>query len=89
MAPGNHTVGLAGVAAGCELEGENPLTVTVAAGQTAGATMAVICTAPTPESGTLAVVTQTGGADQDPDGYTYAVDGGDAQPIGVNATINF
>ncbi|MEO7987342.1 MAG: CARDB domain-containing protein, partial [Gemmatimonadales bacterium] len=88
VAPGDHTIGLAGVATGCELEGENPLTVTVAAGQTAGATMAVICTPPAPESGTLAVVTQTSGNDQDPDGYTYAVDGGDAQPIGANATIN-
>lgn len=88
VSPGAHTLGLGGVAEGCLVDGDNPLTVTVTAGQTAAATIAVTCAPPPPESGTLAVTTQTTGPEQDPDGYTYSVDAGEAHAIGANATVN-
>lgn len=86
--PGSHTVGLGDVAAGCTVDGDNPLTVTIAAGQTAAVTIAVTCPPPSPEDGTLAVTTRTSGAEPDPDGYAFTIDGGSAQTIGVNATVN-
>ncbi len=43
-------------------------------------------TAP-PAVGQLLLVTTTGGEDVDPDGYTYSVDGGPAQPIASNASV--
>ncbi len=42
-----------------------------------------------PEVGALEVSTETEGADQDPDGYTIAVDGGAPRAIGANATLRF
>lgn len=38
-----------------------------------------------PETGELQVVTLTSGVAPDPDGYTFQLDGGPAQPIGLNA----
>jgi hypothetical protein len=38
---------------------------------------------------TLVVVTQTTGADPDPDGYTVILDGSQSQSIGINATVTF
>ena len=40
-----------------------------------------------PDDGALEVTTSTSGDDQDPDGYTFAVDGGSAQAIGTNAVV--
>ncbi len=88
VAPGIHTVALGGVAAGCLVDGDNPRSVTVAAGETAVVPIAVTCTPPPAESGTLALTTQTIGPEQDPDGYTFSIDGGATQPIGVNATVS-
>src|SRR5687767_11883947 len=34
LAPGDHSIGLSGVAANCRVEGDNPRTVTVGAGET-------------------------------------------------------
>ena len=88
VSPGTHTLGLGGVAEACQVDGDDVVSVTVVAGQTAAATIAVTCTPPPPESGNLTVITETTGPEQDPDGYTYSVDGGDAHTIGVNATVN-
>lgn len=44
--------------------------------------------APGPEVGQLQVTTTTTGSDQDPDGYRFALDGGQGQPIGVNGTAS-
>src|SRR5437764_695462 len=55
-----------------------------ASGGTATAAFTISCTALT---GNLTVSTTTTGANLDPDGYTFAVDGGTPQPIGINATI--
>src|SRR5207249_8027988 len=58
--------------------------VAVPAGGTATATFAVTCTA---LPGTLTVSTSTSGQSQDPDGYSFAVDNGTPQPIGLNQSI--
>jgi hypothetical protein len=86
LAPGDHVVGISGVAANCQVHGDNPRTVTITPGAAASAAFTVTCAAPPPSAGTLRVQTATNGADLDPDGYTLAVDGGKAQPIGVNGT---
>ena len=87
VSPGIHTVALGGVDAACTVDGENPRSVTVVAGQTATVPIAVACTSPPPPPGTLTITTATSGSDQDPDGYTLTVDGGPAQPIGLSATV--
>jgi CARDB protein len=86
--PGAHTVGLGGVSANCQVQGDNPLSVTVVAGQTATAALSVTCATPPPGTGTLRVTTTTTGSDQDPDGYALSVDDGTGQPIGLNATLD-
>src|SRR5207302_7215569 len=81
---GDHTVVLADVPANCTVSGGASKTVTVPAGGAATAAFTINCTALT---GSLTVTTSTSGQSQDPDGYTFAVDGGTPQPIGINATI--
>src|SRR5438874_9849466 len=81
---GDHTVALADVPANCTVSGGASKTVTVPAGGAATAGFTVRCTALT---GSLTVSTTTSGANLDPDGYTFAVDGGTPHPIGINATI--
>jgi hypothetical protein len=88
LAAGEHVIGLSGVAANCQVQGENPRTVTVTTGQSGGVAFAVTCAAPPANAGTLRIVTSTTGPDQDADGYTFAVDGTSSQPIGVNATAD-
>jgi len=85
LAPGDHAVGVGGVAANCQVQGDNPRTSAISAGASTTVAFAVTCTAPPANVGTLRIVTATSGADQDPDGYAFAVDGGATQPIGVNA----
>src|SRR6184192_2827592 len=81
---GDHTVALTDVPANCTVSGGASKTVTVPAGGAATAAFTISCTALT---GNLTVSTTTTGANLDPDGYTFAVDGGTPQPIGINATI--
>jgi probable HAF family extracellular repeat protein len=83
---GDHLVGLSGVAGNCGVQGDNPRTVTVTAGQSAEVTFTVTCSTPPTNTGTLRIAAATTGPDPDPDGYTFAVDGGATQPIGLNAT---
>ncbi len=87
LPPGAHTLGLTGLAANCQVVGDNPRTVSIVAGQTVEVDFSISCAAPGPTTGTLQVTTSTGGADLDTDGYTVTVDGGTAQPIGPNATL--
>jgi hypothetical protein len=82
---GNHEVGLSGVSGNCSVVGDNPQTVAVLAGESATVSFAVTCVAPPTNSGTLRVTTATAGSDLDPNGYSFQVDGGAGQPIGVNA----
>jgi hypothetical protein len=84
---GTHTLGLTGLAANCQVVGDNPRSVAVIAGQTIQVPFSINCTAPGPTAGTLQITTSTGGGNQDTNGYTVAVDGGTSQPIGPNATL--
>lgn len=86
--PGSHTVGLTGLAANCQVVGENPRTLTVALGQTVQVSFAITCQTPAPSSGTLEITTSTTGSNPDPDGYSISVDGASSQPIGANATLS-
>src|SRR5437588_288304 len=79
-----HTVALTDVPTNCTVSGGASHTVTVAAGETATEHFSISCAATT---GSLSVTTSTSGQSQDPDGYTFAVDNGTPQPIGVNQTI--
>src|SRR6266513_965599 len=81
---GDHTVALTDVPANCTVSGGASKPVTVPAGGAATAAFTINCTALT---GSLTVSTTTTGANLDPDGYTFAVDGGTPQPIGISATI--
>jgi probable HAF family extracellular repeat protein len=87
LAPGSHTVGLSGIAANCQVQGDNPRTITVTAGASTTAAFTVVCAAPPESSGTLRITTSTGGPEPDADGYAFAVDSGATQTIGVNATV--
>jgi Bacterial Ig-like domain (group 3)/Bacterial Ig-like domain (group 1) len=86
LIPGNHLVGLSGLDANCQTQGDNLQTVMVHTGAAASVAYNVSCSPPPPIAGTLRITTTTSGNDADPDGYTYALDGGSANPIGVNAT---
>ena len=72
VTPGLHTLLLGGVAANCTIEGDNPRTVNVIAGQTASTVFAVSCTATT---GSLRITSTTSGPSPDPDGYAASIDG--------------
>lgn len=87
IAAGTHSVGLTGLAANCQVAGENPRVVTVAAGGMAQVAFAVTCTAPGPTTGNLEIATATTGPSQDADGYLVSVDGGTGQPIGTNTAV--
>jgi hypothetical protein len=86
LAPGTHAVGLNGVAANCQINGENVRSIVVVAGEDASVSYAITCTTPPAGAGNLSITTVTTGA-ADPDGYTFAVDGGLATPIGSSATV--
>ena len=83
---GDHTIALSGVDGNCVVEGSNPRTVSVIAGQTVKDTFAIACSA---TDGSLAVTTTTTGTAPDPDGYTLTLDGGSPQTIGVSTTYSF
>jgi Tol biopolymer transport system component len=85
--PGDHVVGLGGLAANCQVQGENLRTVTVTAGASAAVQYSISCTTPPSGAGTLRITAATTGAGTDPDGYTFTVDGGASNPIAANATV--
>jgi Tol biopolymer transport system component len=85
VAAGEHTVGLSGLPANCQLQGTSSLEITVRPGAAETVTFVIVCAPPPAETGTLAVTTATTGTD--PDGYVITVDAGTPQPIGINATV--
>jgi hypothetical protein len=87
LAPGPHTLGLTGLAANCQVAGENPRSLTVLPGETSPVSFAVTCGMPATSAGTLEITTSTSGSNPDPDGYSVAVDGTSSQPIAINATL--
>ena len=84
IAVGNHTVRLAGLASNCTVTGSNPRTVTISAGATATVAFVVQCS---PVTGSIRVATVTAGSNLDPDGFTFTVDDGAAQPIGTTGSV--
>jgi hypothetical protein len=87
IAPGAHSVGLTGLAANCQVTGENPRAVTVEPGETVQVPFTVSCAAAGPAPGMLTVTTTTSGSNQDPDGYGVSIDGGSSQAVGLNASL--
>jgi hypothetical protein len=87
LTPGAHVVALTGLAANCQIAGENPRGVTVTAGQTAQVPFAVTCGQAPPASGSIQITTETSGSPSDPDGYSVRVDGGTDQGIGTNSRL--
>jgi hypothetical protein len=83
---GSHSVGLSGVAGNCQVQGDNPRSITIVAGATATAAFDVVCAAPPAVSGSLKITTATTGLEPDPDGYSLAIDAGATQAIGQNTT---
>jgi Tol biopolymer transport system component len=83
---GVHAVGLTGVAANCQIQGDNIRSVTVAPGADASVAYTINCAAPPAGAGSLKISTATSGSGSDADGYTFAVDGGKSTPIGPSAT---
>ena len=73
LAVGSAQVTLAGVAPNCEVQGENPLSVTINTNATTQATVNVQCAA----TATIEAVTDTWGSEHDPDGYHFLIDGVD------------
>lgn len=84
---GTYVVELTGVPANCTLVGSNPRTVTtVPPGDGFSTRFEVGCV---PVEGALEVVTFTGGADPDPDGYTVIVGGTSSESIGLDDLVTF
>jgi probable HAF family extracellular repeat protein len=87
IAGGDHRIGLSGVAGNCKVEGENPRSVTVDAGEATAMIFTVSCVIPPANTGILKITAATSGADPDADGYALVLDGGASQPIGVNGVL--
>jgi hypothetical protein len=85
LPPGDHVVQLSGISPNCQLQGENPRTVTVRAGATATVDFVIICSSPS--AGSITVSTTTSGDDVDADGYALLLDGAERGPIGTTATV--
>lgn len=86
LVPGSHLVGLSGLAANCQILGDNLQAVTITAGADVSVAYTIVCATP-PGAGSLVITTVTAGSSLDPDGYAVSVDGGAPQSIGINATL--
>jgi Tol biopolymer transport system component len=85
LTAGTHSVELTEVASNCSVGGENPRSVSVAAGGTAATTFVVTCAAVT---GDARITTETNGSEIDPDGYSLLVDGAAGPSIGTDETLD-
>ena len=88
LAPGDHSVGLSGISDNCQVSGENPRTVAVTAGGASLITFEIVCAEVPTTTGTLNVTTTSTGPDSDPDGYSFGVDAGTSQAVGINTTVS-
>jgi hypothetical protein len=86
IAAGPHTVELSDVAANCTVADGSSRNVSVAPGVAAIVNFNVTCTAVPPSTGSIRVSAATSGSALDPDGYRFAVDGGNSRPLGVNGS---
>lgn len=80
---GSYDVELSGIADNCSVDGDNPRSVDVTAGETTSTTINVSCEA---KFGALEVTTSTSGQEQDSDGYTISVADQDTS-VGINETV--
>jgi len=87
LEPGEHTIHLVGVADTCTVEGDNPRTVSVVAGETVRVDFLITCAA---GAGAVRVRVSTSGSPVDPDGYVVKLDGGDpGQPVPATGEVTF
>ena len=85
LLPGSHEVELEGVAPNCTLQGPNPRTVSVSAGDVIPIRFDVQCGAP---SGSIEIVVSTTGDEPDPDGYVVSLDGSPGAPVGASGIVS-
>lgn len=85
LAVGEHTVGLAGLAANCTASGANPQNVRVTGTDTVTAFFQVACTS---TRGTLQITATTTGVDLDVNGYGVAIQNGPTVSVGPNQSIS-
>jgi hypothetical protein len=85
LVPGSHELELVDVDEPCEVTSENPLTVTVSAGEEEQASFTIVCD----NTASIGVATTTTGADIDPDGYLVSINGNEAPGIGVNDHVTY
>ena len=85
VAAGPHSVTLAGLAAGCVVNGSNPRPVDVTTGATVPLTFAVVCSTAT---GSIAVAVATTGDEVDASGYLVSVDGGTGAVVPANGSLS-
>lgn len=83
---GRFVFELDGLASNCAVQGDNPRSVRVVAGELTETIFDVACAA---LEGDLEVTASTTGEDVDPDGYTVAVDGGEPRPLERNGSVSF
>lgn len=83
IAAGDHTLELSGIAAGCQVRGFNPRTLSVNAGATAETAFALVCNEP--GTGRIRVSTFTYG--NGPASYLVAVTGGPSATIGPEEEV--
>ncbi len=88
LTPGEHTAGIGGVSGNCQVEGDNPRSLSITAGSTAEAAFTILCLTPPPSAGAIRITTVTNGSGVDENGYAFGIDGGGTQPIGMNETIS-
>jgi hypothetical protein len=95
VAPGSYTILLAGLAPGCHVTGDPPVTVpgatmrvNVLAGESAAVQYALECE-DLPLNAGLDLAISTTGINIDPDGYSLSFDFGDAHPVGANGTFSY
>jgi Tol biopolymer transport system component len=81
---GSHEVALSGLAGNCQINGDNPRTITVEAGVTTQLAFAVSCSGLT---ATVIITTTTTGFLADPDGYLVTADAGAERPLGTQGSI--
>lgn len=84
LSAGDHVVLLSGFAATCSVVGQNPRTVSVAAGGTTAVSFEVTCAATT---GSLEITTATTGESLDPNGFTVSLDGAQPRTTSINTTL--
>lgn len=81
---GEHRLGLGGVAGNCTVSGDNPRAADVAGGDTTRVGFALSCAAIGVD---VWLTARTSGPASDPDGYSFILDGGPPQPIGLQAIL--